>query len=248
MRVIIRTSKWAIWSRRCASFALPLSVLSVWTHRVQLLTSDAFQIILASAILLAILAVLCGIAAYFRIWQTGDHGWGRASLGILIGMICLSPFIYGAVIGGRYPLVNDITTNLATPLELLVKRDEVGQADDLQLLSQIQVSFPDAITRFYQQPPANTYVQVEQLIAEQGWDVRVRRAPGIGQDGQINAMAMTFMGWRDEVVVRVKQSAGGAQVDMRSASLNGVGDLGKNGLRIEAFLQELDVALAEADQ
>ncbi len=247
MRVVIRTSKWAIWSRRFASFALPLSVLSVWTHRAQLLNSDAFQIILASAILLAVFAILFGIAAYVRIWGTGDHGWGRASLGVLIGMICLSPFVYGAVIGGRYPLVNDISTNQGKPLELLVKRDGENLAYDPQLRTQIQTAFPSAITRFYQFTPAQTYTQVEQLIDGRGWDVRVRRAPGIGRDGQINAMAMTFMGWRDEVVVRVTQTSDGAQVDMRSASLHGVGDLGKNGLRIESFLQDLDAEMAKEE-
>lgn len=247
MRVIIRTSKWAIWSRRFASFALPLSVLSVWTHRAQLLNSNAFQIVLASAILLAAFAILFGIAAYVRIWGTGDHGWGLATLGIFIGMICLSPFVYGAVIGGRYPLVNDISTNLETPLELLVKRDAEIQTNDPQLRTQIQTAFPNVITRFYPLTSTQTYTQVEQMMASRGWDVRVRRAPSIGRDGQINAMAMTFMGWRDEVVVRVMQTSEGAQVDMRSASLNGASDLGKNGLRIESFLQDLDVEMAKIE-
>lgn len=247
MRVIIRTSKWAIWSRRFASFALPLSVLSVWSHRAQLLNSDTFQIVLASAIVLAVFAILFGFAAYVRIWGTGDHGWGRASLGILIGMICLSPFVYGAVIGGRYPLINDISTNRENPLELLVKQGEESQTNDRELLTQIKAIFPDAVTRFYPLTPSQTYTQVEQLIAGREWDVRVRRAPGIGQDGQINAMAMTSMGWRDEVVVRVTQTSEGAQVDMRSSSLNGVGDLGKNGLRIESFLHDLDAEMAKVE-
>ncbi len=246
MRVILRTSKWAKWARRCASFAVPLSILPVLLHRNQMLPSEAFEILLGLAILMALLAVFCGIAAYFRIWQTGDHGWGKASFGIFFGLLCLSPIGYGIYAGAKYPIVNDVTTNYASPLFLVAKPveelSEVSREDQVQ----IQVAFPGVVTRTYTMPAPGVFALLEKMVAARGWDVRVQRAPGVGErPGQINALAMTFMGWRDEVVLRVEKAGQDSKVDMRSVSLNGGGDLGTNGKRIEAFLLDLDILVSE---
>ncbi|MEO6396068.1 MAG: DUF1499 domain-containing protein, partial [Devosia sp.] len=52
--------------------------------------------------------------------------------------------------------------------------------------------------------------------------------------------ATTLLGWQQEVVARVAGSAAGSTVAMRSASLTSFHDFAENGLRIEAFLLELD--------
>lgn len=243
MYIVSRTSKWAIWSRRFASFALPLSVLPVWMHRNQFLASEAFQIVFGLALLLATLAVLTGISAYFRLWHTGDHGWGRSTFGIFLGLLCLSPVIYGVTLGMHYPLINDVSTDLVRPLELLVKTS--APIDSGVTPEEISRAFPDAISRSYALTPKKMFEMVEKLVGAREWDIRVRREPGIGgREGQINAMAMTLMGWRDEVVIRASQTSAGTKIDMRSTSLNGVGDLGANGKRIESFLSNLDALVA----
>ena len=78
MRILIRTSKWAIWARRFGALALPLAGLPVLLHREQWITSDNFQIIEAVALSLAAIATLAGLIAIARLWVTGDQGWGRA--------------------------------------------------------------------------------------------------------------------------------------------------------------------------
>ena len=45
MRILIRTSKWAIWARRFGSFAVPLTVIPVFMHREQMIASSDFVII-----------------------------------------------------------------------------------------------------------------------------------------------------------------------------------------------------------
>lgn len=246
MRVISRTSKWAKWARRCASLALPLSILPVLLHRNQMLSSEAFEILLGIAILLASLAIFCGIAAYIRLWQTGDHGWGKASFGILIGLVCLSPIAYGMFIGAQYPLINDVTTSYERALELVVKPDSEISEISNEDRAQIKTIFPGVAARSYNMPPDKLFALLEKMVVAREWDFRVRRAPGAsGRPGQINALAMTFMGWRDEVALRVEQAGLQSKVDMRSVSLNGVGDLGTNGKRIEVFLSDLDILVAE---
>jgi len=259
MRILIRTSKLAVWSRRFASFALPFGVLPIWMHRNQLLNSQTFQLLLLLAIVLASLAVLTGIAAYIRLWQSGDQGWRKATLGIFIGLLCLSPIAYGATLAMQYPLANDISTDMGRPLPLLAK---VQTATRSQLsVAQVQTAFPGVTTRQYVLDSTIVFEQVEDLVRQRKWDIRVRRKPGaqgargaisgaIGSsiNGTINAMAMTLLGWRDEVAIRILPTATGARVDMRSASLNGAHDLGTNGKRIEQFLADLDAAILLAQK
>jgi hypothetical protein len=82
---------------------------------------------------------------------------------------------------------------------------------------------------------------VDTLIEAMDWDVRARRVPtGPLDQGQINAVVTTLLGFAHEVVIRVVGTADGAKVDMRSASLSAFPDFGENGQRVESFLLELD--------
>ncbi len=244
--MIVRTSRWAVWARRLGSFALPLIVLSVWMHREYMLDSDAFQIVLGIAALLSVLAILTGIGAYVRLWQTGDHGWGRASMGIFLGLVCLVPFAYGGYLATQYPFTNDVSTDHARPLQLFSKT-EARRSRSAASPEDVLAAFPGVTPRTYPLEPARVFELAEELIEARRWEIRVRRAPVFdGREGHINMLAMTFMGWRDEVVIRVGQSGQGTRVDMRSVSLSGEHDLGVNGKRIESFLADLDEKVNDA--
>ncbi len=244
MGTIQRTSKWAIWAQRMGGFALPLGVLPIWLHRSEVMSSGVFQFIISVAVILACLAILLGIAAYIRIWQTGDHGWGRATLSIFIGLLCLSPIIYGTSLAARYPLTNDVTTNWERNLSL-TQKEEPPLSSLSALSDEILQAFPGATARVYSLSPQQMFGLIEELVALREWKIVGQNQPGnSGRTGQINALAMTLMGWQDEVVLRVTPSQDGTKVDMRSTSLNGAHDLGTNGLRIEGFLAELDAVAA----
>lgn len=60
----------------------------------------------------------------------------------------------------------------------------------------------------------------------------------------IEALAPTpVFGFLDDVVLRLRSTSDGTQVDMRSASRVGEHDLGQNARRISSFFAELDAAL-----
>ena len=80
MRILIRTSKWAVWARRFGALALPLAVIPVLMHRGRLISSENFVVIEAVAIGFAVLAVFAACVAIVRLWFTGDQGWGRAAV------------------------------------------------------------------------------------------------------------------------------------------------------------------------
>ena len=50
------------------------------------------------------------------------------------------------------------------------------------------------------------------------------------------------MGFKDDVVIRVRTDADGTLVDLRSVSRVGVSDLGANAARIEDFLNRFPTA------
>jgi len=239
MRILIRTSKWAIWARRLGSLALPLTIIPVFLHREQMVSSADFVVIEAVAAGVALLAVFLALGAFGRLWVTGDQGWGKATWGLLFGLACLAPLGYLGYQAWRYPVVNEVTTDIAEPLALIspVRIAPTSAARR----AEIEARFPNARTRSYPVDATEMFTIVEDLVEARGWEVRTRRAPPTALDtGQINAIAVTLFGWRDEVAIRIAGTAQGATIDMRSVPLSGFHDFGENGRRIEEFLLALD--------
>lgn len=243
IRILIRTSRWAIWSRRLGSVAVPLLVIPALMHRARAINSETFGIVFGFALAIALLAFLTGLIAFVRLWLTGDRGWGRATTGIVLGLICLAPLIYGSVQYVRYPAVNDVTTDWESPPAMLLGG---SLRPDDRHQDEVIASFPNAVNRNYQLPAEVVFALTEQLVAENGWDVRLRRIPGqLARPGQLNATAMTLLGWRDEISISVGSSDDGTRVALRSRSSAGLVDLGENGRRIETFLLTLDDRVSE---
>lgn len=242
MRILIRTSKWAVWARRLGSLAVPLTLVPVLMHRQHFLESSLFLVVALFACAVSVLAVLVSLIALVRLWYTGDQGWGRALMGLLLGLVCLVPFAWYGALALRYPVITDIATAPRSELPLLFEPDTALMPPArVPTAEQQQHYFPNATTRTYPLDAVQLFAIVERLIDVEGWDMRQRREPGAaGEPGRINARVTTLAGWREEVVFRISPSAGGSAVDMRSASIGALHDLGSNGQRIEAFLVALD--------
>lgn len=242
MRILIRTSKWAIWARRLGRLAVPLVVLPVVLHHLGQIDSPGFLIAALVAFGVSALAILVAIVALVRLWYSGDQGWGRALSGLFLGLLCILPFAWFGALAWRYPPVTDIATTARGDLPLIFAPDTahmppprlLGAGDQLRL-------FPNATTRHYPLDPAQLYALVERLVAQRGWEIRLRRAPGeAGPNGRLNARITTWAGWREEAVFRVTPDPEGAALDMRSASINAPHDFGSNGERISEFMVALD--------
>jgi len=243
MRILVRTSKWAIWARRCGSFALPLVVIPVFMHRGRVITSQTFETVEMVAMGIALLALLLSLGAFIRLWLTGDLGWGRAFAGFALSLLCLSPIGIGLIDFLKYPLAGEVSTDPANPPPLLsnVSLVSVPAADP----ARIAAAFPNAKTRRYPLDAQKVYDLVTKLVDDRGWEIRLQHQPANGfDDGQINALAMTLFGWRDEVSIRIAGDPEGVSVAMRSASLGAIHDPGVNGQRIEEFLVSLDTRVS----
>jgi hypothetical protein len=105
----------------------------------------------------------------------------------------------------------------------------------------IEAAFPNARNRTYPIEAAEMFALVRGLVEARGWEPRAQREPQTPlAAGQINAVATTLLGWRDEVGIRIQGDPQGSIVAMRSVSLHPGHDLGENGRRIEEFFTALD--------
>lgn len=242
MRILVRTSKWAIWSRRFGSLAIPVLVLPVYLHREQIITSDDFHRIEAVALALAVMGLLLGIGAFVRIWSSGDRGWGKASIGVLTSLLCLAPLGVAAYAARVFPPVNDVSTDWVDPPALMIAAP--GTPPDPAMQERVEAAFPNARTRSYLVDGQVLFDMALARVTELGWTITFEQRPsGPSGTGTINAVAVTLLGWRDEVAIRIAGATEGASIAMRSASLSGPHDLGANGMRIESFLLDLDKAV-----
>lgn len=239
MRILIRTSRWAIWGRRFGALALPLAAIPVLLHRGHFITSENFVIVEAVATIVAAAAVAMALVAFVRLWFTGDQGWGRASVAFVFGALCLLPAAFFGWLALSIPASPDVSTDFAgSPLLVsFVESRFIGPEER----ARIEAAYPNARSRTYPIEAPQIFEVVERLVEAKGWEPRARRAPVSAVDtGQLNAIVTTLLGFRQEAVIRVVGSADGATVDMRSASLTSFPDSGENGQRVESFLLELD--------
>jgi hypothetical protein len=249
MRILIRTSRWAIWARRLGAFALPLTLVPILMHRANAIPSGTFEIVELVAVAVAAMALVASLVGFSRLWTAGDLGWGRAITGLLFGLVCLAPAGLWTYESFRYPAVTELTTDASAPLPLVTETGSTaaGTATGQRLAA----VFPGIRTRNYPLRVRQTFDIVDKLVAERGWDVRLKRAPtsALG-GGQINAIATNLFGFRDEVSLRLTGSTDGTSVDMRSVAQSPVVEPGVNGRRVEEFLAALDarVTLLLRDQ
>lgn len=251
MRLLIRTSRWSIWARRLAVFALPILVLSVWLHRKGIIPSDTFTLFLSGVTILAIMALFTAMVAFARIWATGDQGWGHSFIGFVLGIITLSPVLIAVPNYLKYPALTDITTDIESVPKLSSApfKQGVQEWQRAGYAEKVTLAYPSLGTRIYDLLPQQTWVEIEALADEQSWRITQKKNP-LDQftAGELSAVARSLFGYFDDVTIRVEPDFDGSRLDMRSASRYGNHDLGKNGRRIEKFLRQLDARIAAAQQ
>jgi len=239
MRILIRTSKWAVWARRFGALALPLAIIPVLLHRGNVISSENFFTIELAAMAFAAFAVAAALVAFVRLWFTGDQGWSRAAIAFVFGLICLLPAAFFFWQSTSVPASPDVSTDFSSPPPLVsfIEARFIGPEER----GRIEAAYPNARSRNYPIEAPQMFTVVEDLLDTYGWDMRARRAPLSAVDnGQLNAVVTTLLGFRQEVAIRITGGADGTTIDMRSASLSGFPDFGENGQRVEAFLLELD--------
>jgi hypothetical protein len=246
------TSKLATWARRLAFFSLAAVLLSVAIVHSGLLEIRPALATLAAALALAVVALLLAFAAFAAIWKDGLKGMGAALTAIAIAVVLLAYPSYLAARSYRLPWIYDITTDPIDPprYDTLAKvrpRDAnpVIYAGLSAAERQIE-AYPDIESIESDLHAALAFSAALAVVNRRRWRVVEARTPDQSRrEGRIEAVARTpVMGFRDDVIVRIRTEPRGSRIDIRSSSRYGTFDFGTNAERVRRLIEDIEVALA----
>ena len=245
------TSRLAVWARRMALFSLAAVVLAIIILRSGLLEIWPALATFAGALALAVVALLLALAAFVVIWREGLEGMGYALTAIGIGVAMLAYPTYLVAKSYKLPRLYDITTDPLDPpryeaLARIRPRDAnpiiyAGlSAAELQ-----RAAYPDIETLEADVSVQASYDAALAVITKRRWRIVEQRPPQPPRrEGRIEAVARTpIMGFRDDVVVRLRADGDGSRVDVRSSSRYGAFDFGANAARVRALVEDIDDAV-----
>jgi Protein of unknown function (DUF1499) len=243
-----RTSRLALWARRVALFSLAAATLSVVIVHSGLLEIGPALVTFGASLALAVIALLLAFAAFISIWKDGHSGIG-ASLGAIgIALLLLAYPAYIAVKARHLPWIHDVTTDPIDP----PRYDTLARARPRDANSAIYAGLATAEQQLAAYPDIepvdgdigtrSAYDAALAVINRHRWRVVEARPPDQGrQEGRIEAVARTpIMGFRDDVVVRIRPFESGSRVDVRSSSRYGLFDFGANAARVRTLLEQIE--------
>jgi len=258
-------SRLALWSRRIALFSLAATLIAVVIVRSGALDIVPALSTLAGALVLACVAILLSFGAGIVIWREGMGGGRYAVSGFLIGCALIGYPAYLGIRASRLPAIYDITTDPIDPPQFdAIARLRPRDANPityagLYTAEQQHNAYSDIEPDDTTASPQEAYDAAMKVITKRRWRVVDARPPQVGprvidtrapqgvsaRDGIIEAVARTpILGFRDDVVVRVRATADGARIDVRSASRYGRHDLGTNAKRVRYLIDDIDDVLS----
>ena len=212
--------------------------LGIWGFQTGLL------LIVPAGVLLAAIGLLVALISIFvskKRGYLGDPPTLFVSMAICTVIIVAMGMQFQK--GASVPAIHNISTDVSDPpqftqaiVELRGEGSNPLAYDAETLAPQQQGAYPDVKTLTVNAAPTATVGQVVSALQDMGLEiVVVDEAAGI-----VEATDTTFwFGFKDDVVVRVRPSAEGSIVDVRSVSRVGLSDLGANAARIVDLLNRL---------
>jgi uncharacterized protein (DUF1499 family) len=243
-------SRLAVWAKRCALFSLAAIVPLIIIVRQGLIEPEPSLAAVTGALAFSGLAILLALGALIVIWRQGIDGLGPALLAIFIGAALLAYPGYLATKYVRTPAIADVTTDMTDPprFEKAVNFRPRGTVEypGAVAAARQRAAYPDIEPLQVATTMQLAFEAVRSVVNKRKWTPISDRAPQVGRrEALIEAVARTpVLGFREDVVVRVRGSADGARIDVRSASRYGTHDLGSNATRVRGLLEDIDDTLA----
>jgi uncharacterized protein (DUF1499 family) len=185
--------------------------------------------------LFTIIAAVIVVIGIFKKKSISSVGW----IAVLLGAVSL----YNASnMGGGGAPIHDISTDTQDPPAFIVVATLRGEGDndaaylDDDTAAQQASAYPDIQTLVLELDKDAAFAAALTAAESMGWEI-VANEPA---EGRIEATATTpFVGFKDDVVIRVRAGSEGTLVDVRSKSRIGKGDMGVNANRIRAYRTQL---------
>ena len=235
-----------LWASRLILFAWPIVILALASFRLDLMSFKVPLLAVALGVLLAaigiVLLILGLLLGAFKGQATLSSG--VAVIYFIAAFIIVAPAIQTIMVGASVPPIHDITTDPDDPpifahVPSIRKASDNSLELDAGVIDQQRKAYPDLAALILSQSKAEAMILVADTATAMGWEI-VRRDE---EQGQLEAVAQTMIfGFKDDIIVRIRETDGGTRVDVRSASRVGVSDLGANAARIKAYLAALQEA------
>lgn len=213
--------------------------LGIWGFQTGLL------LIVPAGALLAAIGLLVGLVSIFvskKRGFDGDPPWLFVSIAICAVIIAAMGMQFQK--GTSVPAIHNISTDVVDPPQfteaIVALRGENSnplEYDAEELAAVQQGAYPQVKTLQVSTGVAETVRNVVAALEAMGLDIVTVDE----EQGVVEATDTTFwFGFKDDVVVRVRDSGDGSLVDVRSVSRVGLSDLGKNADRIMDLLSRLE--------
>jgi uncharacterized protein (DUF1499 family) len=185
------------------------------------------------------LGALSGLGVAVAIAVTGQpQTWGLV-------MAAALPFVIVALTTIKdltYPLINDVSTDVDVPPRFEAAHHAAANAGrDMAFPDRfapiVRDKYPELRPLILREPKEEVLDWVAGLMAEmRNWTVTFRDDSRGLMEGEVRTR---FLGFVDDVVIRVADDGSGSRVDMRSKSREGLVDGGANARRVQDFLARL---------
>ena len=209
--------------------------LEWWDYRMAL---TIVRVSVWTGVIAAAVALLCAI-----VLRRARTAWTWSIAGALVaGAMCAVPWWHQQQ-RPPGPGMHDITTDTENPPKYVAvlplrKNAPLPTEYTAEKAKRQKAAYPDMAPLVLTQPPAQPFERALALVKSSGWEVAAAEAG----EGRIEATATSFfMGFKDDVAIRIAAQGQGSRVDMRSMSRVGGNDFGANARRIRQYLGKLAV-------
>lgn len=242
-----RTCLLAVWSLRLSLFALAVIALTAGLYRTGHVGFQPMVVALVSGFVMALGGGVIGVIAFASIWESGWRGMGKAIGAIALALMLLAGPAAVLARGLMLPPLTDVATDPLDPPQFRAMgfarpRDANPAAYPGAAAAALQHSaYPGLKPVDLDATPEEAFNAVLSLVNARRWRVLDIVPPRGGvRDGQIEAIVIDpILGFRSDLVIRVRPTAKGARVDARSTSRYGTHDLGDNAARLSRLMADL---------
>ncbi len=221
------------WLAIILLLALPISVLGIRLDILPIFAGLAtFAISCLGAIALLIVLLVTALLPARAGNRTRD---------LSTGLVALVPALVSIVVfggGEDVPAIHNITTDVANPPAFVAGVVERGDSSNPLALTPDVIAlhteaYPDLQPLMTSLAPAAAFDRALVTAGELGWEIYAEDSA----TGRIEAVDTTFwFGFKDDIVIRIRPTAAGSVLDLRSVSRVGQSDLGANANRIRNFI------------
>jgi uncharacterized protein (DUF1499 family) len=191
--------------------------------------------------LLGIVALLLGIIGIFATRNPmRAPARPRAVIGTVLGLIVAGPIILMILTSGKYPAINDITTDTEHPPEfahagdLNANHGRDMKYDVAKYAAKQQQGYGQLDALKMPEPPDDAFKNVSRVASQMpDWTITNSDSSSRTIEGYSTSRLFHF---NDDFVIQVRAGdGGGSLLEMRSKSRDGIGDFGVNYTRIKTF-------------